>query len=196
MSHHQCLWGLLAFALLLRVGFGLTQFDLTNASDEVHWDRLGQAYVALGILHPDTGMYRPPLYGLFLAGMYRTFGHNLVLVRIVQAIMGTITCYLIYVLGSKMGEVVIGLFAAGLFAIYPLFVFFNGVLMAETLLILLTTMSFVCCIQFWQKSTVTMAMALAGLWVCPHYANPFYCPGCPLSSFFGGENQAWHLYKK
>ena len=77
MNHRRYLWSLLTLALLLRVGFGLTQSDLTNASDEVHWDRLGQGYVALGVLHPDTGMYRPPLYGLFLAGMYHTFGHTL-----------------------------------------------------------------------------------------------------------------------
>ena len=184
MSHRQCLWSLLTFALLLRVGFGLTQSDLTNASDEVHWDRLGQAYVALGILHPDTGMYRPPLYGLFLAGMYRTFGHNLLLVRIVQAIMGTITCYLIYVLGCKMGEVVVGLIAAGLFAIYPLFVFFSGVLMAETLLILLTTISFVSCIQFWQKSTVTMAMVFGGIVGLSALCKPVLLPWLPPVLFF------------
>ena len=184
MSHRQCLWGLLVFALLLRVGFGLTQSDLTNASDEVHWDRLGQAYVALGILHPDTGMYRPPLYGLFLAGIYRTFGHNFVLVRIVQAILGTITCYLIYVLGCKMGEVAVGLFAAGLFAIYPLFVFFSGVLMAETLLILLTTISFVSCVQFWQKSTVTMAMVFGGIVGLSALCKPVLLPWLPPVLFF------------
>ena len=184
MNHRQCLWSLLTFALLLRVGFGLTQSDLTNASDEVHWDRLGQAYVALGILHPETGMYRPPLYGLFLAGMYHTFGRNLILVRIVQAIMGTITCYLIYVLGCKMGEVVVGLVAAGLFAIYPLFIFFSGVLMAETLLILLTTMSFVSCVQFWQKSTFTMAMVFGGIVGLSALCKPILLPWLPPLLFF------------
>lgn len=184
MNHRQCLWSLLAFALLLRVGFGLTQSDLTNASDEVHWDRLGQAYVTLGVLHPDTGMYRPPLYGLFLAGMYHTFGHNLILVRIVQAIMGTITCYLIYILGCKIGEVVVGLIAAGLFAIYPLFVFFSGVLMAETLLILLTTISFVYCIQFWKKSTVTMAMGFGGIVGLSALCKPVLLPWLPPILFF------------
>lgn len=184
MSHRQYLWGLLAFALLLRIGFGLTQSNLTSSSDEVHWDRLGQAYVTLGVLHPDTGMYRPPLYGLFLAGIYRIFGHNLALVRIAQAILGTITCYLLYVLGCKMGEKLVGLLAAGLFAIYPLFVFFSGVLMAETLLILLTTISFVCCVVFWQKSTVTMAMVFGGTVGLSALCKPVLLPWLPPVLFY------------
>ncbi|MYC12498.1 MAG: glycosyltransferase family 39 protein [Gemmatimonadetes bacterium] len=184
MSHRQYLWGLLAFALLLRVGFGLSQSDLTNASDEVHWDRLGQAYVALGVLHPDTGMYRPPLYSLFLAGIYHTFGHKPVLVRIAQAILGTITCYFIYVLGCRMGRVLVGLIATGLFAIYPLFIFFSGVLMAETILIFLTTISFLCCVQFWEKNTFTMAMIFGGIVGLSALCKPVLLPWLPLVLFF------------
>ena len=160
MTHRQGLYLILALTLLLRVGFGLTQSDLTHASDERHWDGLGKAYLALGILHPDTGMYRPPLYGLFLAGIYQVFGHAPAIVRIAQAVIGTMTCWLIYMLGCKMGRgnARVGLVAAGLFAIYPLFVFFSAVLMAETLLVFLTTASVVCCVRFWQQSTYTRAI--------------------------------------
>ena len=77
MTHRQGLYLILALTLLLRVGFGLTHSDLTHASDERHWDGLGKAYLALGILHPDTGMYRPPLYGLFLAASIRCLGARL-----------------------------------------------------------------------------------------------------------------------
>lgn len=161
MSHRQGLYLILAFALLLRVGVGLTQSDLIHASDERHWDGLGKAYLALGVLHPDTGMYRPPLYGLFLAGIYRMFGHAPAIVRIAQAILGAITCWLIYHIGCKMGHgnARVGLVAAGLFAIYPLFAFFPAVLMAETLLVFLTTASFACYLRFSQQSTPMRAMA-------------------------------------
>lgn len=152
---------LLASTLLLRVGFGLTQSDLTQASDERHWDALGKAYLALGVLHPDTGMYRPPLYGLFLAGIYRMFGHAPAIVRIAQAVIGAITCYLIFLIGCKMGRgnARVGLVGAALFAIYPLFVFFPAVLMAETLLVFSTTASFACYLRFSQHSTHLRAMA-------------------------------------
>ncbi len=184
MRHRQYLWGLLVFALLLRAGFALTQTNLTNASDERHWDGLAKAFVALGVLHPDTGMYRPPLYGLFLAGMYEMFGPVPVLVRIVQAVMSTLTCYLIYILGRKMGNIWVGLTAAGLFAIYPLFVFFSAVLMAETLLVFLTTASFVCCVQFWHKSTCTRAMALGGIVGLSALCKPVLLPWLPVVLFF------------
>lgn len=164
MTHRQGLYLILAVALLLRVGFGLTQSDLTQASDERHWDALGKAYLALGVLHPDTGMYRPPLYGLFLAGIYRMFGHAPAIVRIAQAVIGAITCWLIFLIGCKMGRgnARVGLVGAALFAIYPLFVFFPAVLMAETLLVFLTTVSFVGYLWFSQQSTHLRAMAFGG----------------------------------
>ena len=165
MTHRQGLYLILAVALLLRVGFGLTQSaDLTQASDERHWDALGKAYLALGVLLPDTGMYRPPLYGLFLAGIYRMFGHAPAIVRIAQAVIGAITCWLIFLIGCKMGRgnARVGLVGAALFAIYPLFVFFPAVLMAETLLVFLTTVSFVGYLRFSQQSTHLRAMAFGG----------------------------------
>ena len=164
MTHRQGLYLILAVALLLRVGFGLTQSDLTQASDERHWDAMGKAYLALGVLHPDTGMYRPPLYGLFLAGIYRMFGHAPAIVRIAQAVIGAITCWLIFLIGCKMGRgnARVGLVGAALFAIYPLFVFFPAVLMTETLLVFLTTVSFVGYLRFSQQSTHLRAMAFGG----------------------------------
>ena len=98
--------------------------------------------------------------------------------------MGVLTCYLIYLLGRKMDGELVGLIAAGLFAIYPLFVFFSGVLMAETLLILLTTMSFVSCIQFWQKSTVAMAMIFGGIVGLSALCKPILLPWLPPVLFF------------
>lgn len=161
MTHRQGLSLILTATLVFRVGFGLTQSDLTQASDERHWDGLGKAYLALGVLHPDTGMYRPPLYGLFLAGIYGMFGHAPAIARIAQAILGTLTCWIIYLIGCKMGrgDARVGLMAAGLFAIYPLFAFFPAVLMAETLLVFSTTASFACYLRFSQQSTPMRAMA-------------------------------------
>lgn len=192
MTHRQGLYLILAVALLLRVGFGLTQSDLTQASDERHWDALGKAYLALGVLHPDTGMYRPPLYGLFLAGIYRMFGHAPAIVRIAQAVIGAITCWLIFLIGCKMGRgnARVGLVGAALFAIYPLFVFFPAVLMAETLLVFLTTVSFVGYLRFSQQSTHLRAMAFGGAVGLSALCKPVLLPWLlPVLSVW-----AWHSH--
>ena len=192
MTHRQGLYLILPVALLLRVGFGLTQSDLTQASDERHWDALGKAYLALGVLHPDTGMYRPPLYGLFLAGIYQMFGHAPAIVRIAQAVIGAITCWLIFLIGCKMGRgnARVGLVGAALFAIYPLFVFFPAVLMAETLLVFLTTVSFVGYLRFSQQSTHLRAMAFGGAVGLSALCKPVLLPWLlPVLSVW-----AWHSH--
>ncbi|MDA0746825.1 MAG: glycosyltransferase family 39 protein [bacterium] len=138
-SSRKILWMVLFLALVLRVGFGLTREGLTASSDERNWDGMARAFLLSGLLHPDGGTYRPPLYALMLAGVYEVGGHNPDLVRLVQAVLGTVTCIFLYGIGRRIGGEATGLVAAGWGAVYPFFVFFSGVLMAETLLVFLTT---------------------------------------------------------
>ena len=138
-AHRRWLWAALALALILRVGFGLTRDGLTASSDEQEWDGAARAFLTLGVMHPDIGAYRPPLYPLMLAGIYGVTGHAPFAARMWQALLGAATCGLLYGIGRRIGGETAGVIAAGMGAVYPLFVFFSGVLMAETLLVFLTT---------------------------------------------------------
>lgn len=158
------LWVLLWLALVLRVGFGLTRSGLTASSDERHWDGMARAFWLSGLLHPDGGTYRPPLYPLMLSGIYRVTGHRPEAARVWQALIGTATCLVLYGIGHRMGGEAVGVTAAGLGAAYPLFVFFSGVLMAETLLVFLTLSALLLALRFESAPSIGRAGALgAGL---------------------------------
>ena len=135
----RILWLVLAAALVLRVAFGLTREGLNASTDEANWDALARVYWHHGLLHPDSGTYRPPLYPLLLSAVYQVWGHTPVAVRLLQALLGTATCALLYGIGRRIGGERCGLIAAALGSAYPLLVFFTAVLMAETLLVFLTT---------------------------------------------------------
>ena len=133
------LWLVLALALALRAGFGLTREGLTASTDEANWDAQAKVYLHHGLLHPDSGTYRPPLYPLMLAAIYEVCGPSAAAVRLWQALLGTLTCAMLYGIGRRLGGERCGLIAAGLGALYPLMVFFCSALMAETLLVFLIT---------------------------------------------------------
>ena len=122
-------------ALIARLAFALTRDGLTDASDEVHWDGAARAYWLSGLLHPDSGTYRPPLFPLTLAAVYGLAGHNILLARLLQVAIGTVTCLILFALGRQLVDERVGLTAAGLGALYPMFVFFSGVFMAEAMLL-------------------------------------------------------------
>ncbi len=133
------LLAILILALVLRAGFGLTRCDLSASTDERHWDSLARSFWLAGLLHPDGKPYRPPLYPLLLAGVYQLHGHDAAAARLWQALLGTATCALLYGCGRRLGGTQTGLVAAALAALYPLFIFFTGALMSETLLVFLIT---------------------------------------------------------
>lgn len=179
-NKHLWLYAILAFALIARLGFGLTRTDLTDFSDEAHWDGQGRAFASLGVLHPDTGVYRPPLYGLMLAGIYSTVGHARTAVRVFQALLDTATCAMLYALGQRLGNARIGLIAAGMGAAYPLFIFFTGIVMVETLLVFLTTASLALLLRFWDHPTHPRAAAWGAMIGLSALCKPVLLPFLPL----------------
>jgi tetratricopeptide (TPR) repeat protein len=70
--------------------------------------------------------YQPPLYPYFLAIIYRIFGHNLFTARVIQFIIGSLNCILIYLIGKKSFSQRVGLLAALMAIFYKVFVFFEG----------------------------------------------------------------------
>jgi 4-amino-4-deoxy-L-arabinose transferase-like glycosyltransferase len=150
----------LVVAFLLRLGFGFSRSGLETSADESHWVRLAQHFAELGPLHPDTGTYRPPLYALFLAVVFDLVGPDLQAVRVLQGVLSTVTCALLFLIGRHIGGDRVGLVAAALGSGYPLFVFFAGVLMAETLLILLAVLSLYLSLAFQDQPSLWRAVAL------------------------------------
>jgi 4-amino-4-deoxy-L-arabinose transferase-like glycosyltransferase len=77
---------------------------------------------------------RPPLYPVFVAGVYRVFGiENYQAVRLVQALLSLATVVIVYRLGLALYSPRVGLWAAGFCCFYPSLLGANGFLLTETL---------------------------------------------------------------
>ena len=89
-------------------------------------------------LSPGTASaLRPPVYPLFLALIYCIFGHSYIAVRLLQAIISSLSCLLIAVLGEKMWNRGVGTLSAWLFAIHPGSIYLVGRFLSETLFVFL-----------------------------------------------------------
>jgi 4-amino-4-deoxy-L-arabinose transferase-like glycosyltransferase len=94
---------------------------------------------------PDA-FFRAPLYPYFLGLLYRLFGPNLFAVRLVQAVIGSLSCGLTYLLARRVfrrtdGRArpdVLARVAGFCLAAYPLAIYFDGELLIAGLLVCLT----------------------------------------------------------
>lgn len=86
--------------------------------------------------------YRPPLYPLFLAGIYFLFGDkNVFLVQTIQGFLGALTGVAVYYLTRKMSTRAVATLSSLLFSFYPLLIFLNACFLSETLFILLLVLA-------------------------------------------------------
>ncbi len=77
---------------------------------------------------------RPPLYPAALAAIYSVAGErNYTAVRILQAILGTLSVWMIFVLARNLYDERTGIVAAVIFACYPSLVATTGLVLTETL---------------------------------------------------------------
>lgn len=95
-----------------------------------------------------------PLYPLFLAGIYKIWGHNLVVVRIIQAVIDTITCLLIYLLAIRVfARRKLARLALLISVFYPSLVASTTFILTETLYTSLLTASVLCMVLSLSKES-------------------------------------------
>lgn len=98
-------------------------------------------YLAVAIAEGDLVgsqlFWQAPLYQYFLALVYYVFGHSLLAPRILQVLIGSVSCVLIYLLGVRVFGFGVGVIAGTISAFYGLFVFFDGELLRPTIVIFL-----------------------------------------------------------
>jgi 4-amino-4-deoxy-L-arabinose transferase-like glycosyltransferase len=137
-------------ALALRLVYALPQ-------PATHWDEDEIVYLTIArnlvegdglILTPYRKAAFPPLYPLFLAGLLRTGISIFPAARVIQSILGAVSCLLlmgitrmVFSIEKKTGTIDVGIIAAGFMAIYPVLIFYCVRLMTETIFILLIQMS-------------------------------------------------------
>lgn len=116
--------------------------------------------------------FRPPFFPLFLAGIYAIFGHNYVIVKIIQAILGAVFCIVIFFITTILyGDKRIGITASILTAVYKPFVsgfnYYGGpaILFNECFYIFILGITILTTLLFIKKETKILG-ALSGIFIC------------------------------
>ena len=84
-----------------------------------------------------TPFWQPPLYPYFLGLVFALFGPDYYIARLVQAVLGSVNCVLIYFLGRRIFSSAVGFAAAGLAAIYGPLLFFDAEFLPPVLAVFL-----------------------------------------------------------
>src|SRR5437899_7294841 len=104
--------------------------------DEQQYSRIAQNLAAghgFGWSENEPTSIRPPLYPALLAAVWRVSPDNLQAVRVVQILLGLATAVLVYILGSRVYGPTVGAWAAAASWLYPSLIFFNFLILTETL---------------------------------------------------------------
>jgi len=136
------LLAVLLLALLLRLIFSigvmrsvlhiLPENEITDGYNQIAENlHSGHGYREF-VNHPPT-LQRPPGYPVFLFLLFHGFGVHYLWVQVVQAALGILGCWLLYLLGRWVLSERLGIAAALLYAIYPNSIEYAARLYAENL---------------------------------------------------------------
>lgn len=92
--------------------------------------------------------YQAPLYPYFLGVVYAVFGRDLLIVRIVQAVIGSASCALLGMAGARFFSPRVGLIAGLGLALWAPAIFFDGLIQKSVLDL------FLVCVALYLISTI------------------------------------------
>lgn len=121
---------ILGAGLLLRAGFLRESYRhnptfFTPIIDSHTYDDLARAAAAGEGMGPES-VWQPLFYPYFLAAVYRGFGRDLILIRIIQILAGMGTLCLTFLLGKELFSPAVGAIAAGVVAFSGPLIFYEG----------------------------------------------------------------------
>ena len=107
------------------------------AVDSEKYDSFALQILKGNLTHKDF-IYLNSLYPFFLALIYLMFGHSHFSVVLIQGIIDSLSCILIYSIASTLFNKKVGIIAALTYACYGIAIFYTGILLAPTVVIFLT----------------------------------------------------------
>ncbi len=155
----------MSFALVLRViyVFEVRQSPLFDAPqmDALYHDQWAQA-VARGEAFIKGPYFRAPLYPLFLGLIYKVFGHSYLIPRLVQSVLGSLSCGLVFLIGNRLFNRNVGALAGLAAATYWILIHFDAELLIAPLKVFLNLLLIWLLVRAMQRPG-RLAYGLAGL---------------------------------
>lgn len=128
---------LLLFLLVARVAQIALILSFSHfVSDEEFYDDIARNMLAGHgyVIHPGDApsLYRPPMYPVFLAGMFGVFGDSYPPVLVVQLLFDLLTAVVLYRMARDVGGHTTACAAIFLYALYPFFSYYTVRLLTES----------------------------------------------------------------
>jgi tetratricopeptide (TPR) repeat protein len=79
--------------------------------------------------------FRAPFYPYFLAVVFKIFGHDYVIPRLIQHLIGAFSCILVYFLAKKLFNRKVAIVSSFLAAAYGIFIYFEDELLLDSFLV-------------------------------------------------------------
>jgi tetratricopeptide (TPR) repeat protein len=156
---------LLALALVVRLVHTLaireSPFFEHLLVDSVDFDARAVAFLN-GSWAEEGAFFQAPLYPLFLSIIYRVFGHDLLAVRAIQAVLGSLSVVLIYYIGRRCAGRAVAIAAGTIYALYAMAVHFDSEVLRPALVVFLALSSTALLIKTRPKGGYALA-AFAGI---------------------------------
>jgi hypothetical protein len=83
------------------------------------------------ILNEGAKAKRPPVYPVFLASVRVFFPTKILPIQIVQALLGSLACLLLFLIGCRVFDFRVAFWASGVCALYPLLIFTGPAILIE-----------------------------------------------------------------
>jgi len=96
--------------------------------------------LAQGESFADGAYFQPPLYTYFLAALYSIFNHSYMIPRLIQALLGALTAWIVFRLAGRIYNRKIAITAGIIIALYGPLIHYNGQLLITTLFIFLVSL--------------------------------------------------------
>jgi 4-amino-4-deoxy-L-arabinose transferase-like glycosyltransferase len=134
---------ILLSAFILRLLVVFVFFATYKPTDDASaWQESAENVVAgRGFSTKNFAAYRTPIPALYLAAVYSIFGVSVRAAQIANAVLGTLTVWLIFEFLRKDFGVEIARWGALFAAIYPTLLFYTGQLLSETPILLFTALA-------------------------------------------------------
>lgn len=155
MNRPRAIVAVFAGALLVRILFNVYWVGMDNPGfarfpDGEEYDAIARSLAAgtgFEVDHaPNT--FRPPGYPFFLAAIYAFGGHSYPAVKIVQSVIGALTCVFVLLIGTRLFSQRVGVLAASIAAAYPFLVVYTGFLLSETFFVFLSSVFLYALVRF------------------------------------------------
>jgi len=130
--------------------------------DARFFDRWGWR-IAGGDWLGSSTFFLAPAYAYFLAVVYSIFGHSLMAVHLVQIVLGSASCVLLFIAGRRYFHSRIAVIAGLMLALYPPAIFFDGIIHKACLAMFLTCALLACLSKKREATSIRRALMVGFL---------------------------------